>query len=453
MLKLVYVVLFLQYSTSFATVASDGNLFPVQISNYYSAGKRPNDTNTSCRPPHCFGLDELIKFTLSQGFASREKAEQVYRARLEINKKLSGLLPSLNIGRVVGAVQGNMFEVVSGCVGFIFPSRWFKWQESKKYAKAEVMSYKTLLANQVNMMETLYFNIHTYLINRDILAHYHGLLARIITYLERQKALLSRPVSDEHLGFLHTVQARIGAKLVGVQSLLDSLTADLAALFVFEGDWKLLEIARLDLPGIEISAAPHPDTLWHLVESHSSELKGIEYMVGAAEKSLKARYFDFFDPNGGNLGFSYVSDLKIGKSELTSVAIQKEKIQTNLRLALTQALNNQGTAISYYHNGWDQALSLQAVGKNLEDHIASYDPLELAKFSRFIDNAIEADMQINTSMHLFQITVNSLRRLLWQGHFYEQIIALEHDRKPPPFLSKRWFEDRVADDEEVSTEN
>ncbi|MFK7828117.1 MAG: hypothetical protein AB8G05_28465, partial [Oligoflexales bacterium] len=401
-----------------------GNQKPFVVQSYFEANIFSDSTDKNCEPPYCFKYNQVIKNTLEAGFESREQAEKVYQARLNVNNKISAFLPSINLGSVMSLAQSSFFSVVPSLVGFAFPSNWFAFKESNKLLDAELASYRTLLANQVTTAESLYITIHNHFTNKDILIYYHELISQALDYIKKQEALLSRKVESEELGYMQNLLARVEKQLLQVDSLIDDLRPELASLFNFQGDWQKINIETLDLTiPQEIISTELENYLGSVIEK-SSELAMMKSLEKAASISRKSKYFDFLDPDGGGLGFNFATKVTIAKSEQDQIGIRLEKMRNNLKIALIHALNAYNTAVDTYKNGEHQIDTLKSSASALSVHLLSFEALDLERIERYFENAIKADIQKNTSKHMFKQSLASLNRLKWNGDIYEDIEKL-----------------------------
>ena len=402
----------------------------------YQHGQKPIDTPDRT---NTFSLKRVIDQTLAQGFESREKAERVYQAKKFVETKIGALLPAINFGTMVAAVQQNVFEAIPSFVGYLFPSKWFNWQESKMFAKAELYSYKTLLANQVNLIQSLYLNIHLQQSNQRIVQHYLKLVSEVIKYLEYQKNSFQRKITEEHLGFLKNIKARFSFRHSALQNTIDELKPQLAMLFNYKGDWSRLDIDALELEDLSQKTKVESVAFLPAVLMQSSELQTLEYIYKGAKAGKNTRYFDFLEPGSNSLGYGYTSRIKIAKSEMEIIRIREEKTIAELKLALINTINNLNTSIQFFNDSMEERDGIAGPQQALEDHLCSTRPLNLEKIQRFFDYAFEADIQINASKHLYLSARTKLDRLLWKGGFYKDLAQLVPENKKPKIFSKKWF--------------
>ena len=78
-----------------------------------------------------YSKEELIQVTKSSSYDLKEGAEDVYQAKKDIQVKLGVILPHLNFGAVLAAVELNFVDLGTSIAGFLFPSNWSEWKASK----------------------------------------------------------------------------------------------------------------------------------------------------------------------------------------------------------------------------------------------------------------------------------------------------------------------------------
>lgn len=99
-----------------------------------------------CEVEKCFKLDEIVKGLKDNNYDVQNKLQTLIQTHLQVKVKMARLFPSFDISKVASLVVGD-FTAVASFIGFLFPSNWFDWKESKLFYLAQRQSYKTLLAN------------------------------------------------------------------------------------------------------------------------------------------------------------------------------------------------------------------------------------------------------------------------------------------------------------------
>lgn len=148
------------------------SLFATNLSGSYRSllymSKTGAPVNPSTLPPGGrFTLAEIHKRVREASYENRLAAEKLYQAREEVKLVRSRLVPSITLGSVVNAAQGGLnlngpmaiANTIGNLVPFIFPSAWYDLSAQKAFYQAQVLSYKSLIANQMNLVSDMYHEI------------------------------------------------------------------------------------------------------------------------------------------------------------------------------------------------------------------------------------------------------------------------------------------------------
>lgn len=116
-----------------------------------------------------YNLHEVLDLVRETNFDARVKAERVYQARQEILLARGNALPHISGGTAIKAAIANqmammgvrtgLLNLVSDLVPFIFPNRWYRVDVQDAFYWAERYSYQNLIANQMQMTESIFFTI------------------------------------------------------------------------------------------------------------------------------------------------------------------------------------------------------------------------------------------------------------------------------------------------------
>jgi hypothetical protein len=164
-------------------------------------------------------LDEALERARTATYREAQEAERLYRARNNIRIARRNLLPRVSgrsvVSWVLFPVSGfGLIDTIGNLVPFLFPGNWYKIQQAEHLAEAARYSYASLVANEVNLVETLY-----YVVARD-----QELVARTEAFLEKARGLLRSAEEMERLGLTD------GKPAAEIRSSLRDLENDLAQL-------------------------------------------------------------------------------------------------------------------------------------------------------------------------------------------------------------------------------
>lgn len=371
----------------------------------------------------CVDHRTLVATALKQGLDSQEHAERLYQARYRISASLGGLGPHINLTTFTNAAQGSFWSVIPNLVGFLYPSKWFDWKESQNLYEAQRYSYKTLLGNVVNILDTVILNIQRNKVAHMITKFYRKNSDRVLERVFWQMEHHQRPVDDETLGNLKGIRARLAYQEEEYERNLQEAHIELANVINYRSPWyELCFIEKERKPSLPRQlAATKTEQL--TVFFRSSELGSLEFLLKSAILHQKSSLFSFFTPEGENpLGLGYYSNIKINKSQIKLIKVEIEKAKSGLKVALEQAKNqiNRSRSYSKYARSILRSIDGQrnALIENLED---MDERLDLEKSLRFFEYALDAELKKNDAKYLGLLAEAQLARLFWHGEHYEQI--------------------------------
>ncbi|MBF0297850.1 MAG: TolC family protein [Oligoflexia bacterium] len=388
----------------------------------------------TCNNKTCLTLEEAVERAKKNSFESREKVEQLYRARLMIKVRLGAIIPHFNLNTLAGGVAlglGDIREgvtgVISSLLGFLFPDRWFKWKESKLFFLAEKYSFLTILSNQVNQVENLYFMVHQEILNYQIYQEYLRKIDQIIIMLQEREQ--NGEANPQDLASLNVLRSELMADSILIRNTLREILPSLAHAIAFESsaNWQDFSIASLQLPNLITEESLTAEPFYQTILERSYEIKSLGYLKQAARYSRKARAFSFLSPEAGpenSFGFGYLSNMRIGRSEETSVKIKIEQETSLLKKSLYDSVNDYNTAIELFKESLNGQQAAQVLIDGLFDDLRASGKLDSERLAQNLAKGIIFDVYRNYSMHFYLMAKSNLNRLLRKGKFYENMEQL-----------------------------
>ena len=383
-------------------------------------------------------LEEALEKVLRANYDSQLKVERVYQAHHNVNVAIGRLLPSLNFSSIMALSTSPSFEVAASVLGFIFPSNWFNWRESTLYLRAQKTMYATLLANLANLTESIYYKIQLLKYSKDILNEY---IARTKFILEEIKIYFpdGSPVEQaiyETNNFLY--------KLNGDRNLLYATLRNVEYEFLFTlgenpDKWFDISLEPFPLPDVEPRQPWETKDFLEEVYLKSQELETNRYLMDAAKFSTYARYFNFALPStsvDSNLGFGYLSQIKVGKSRQRQFKILYKRTKARIRLQVEKTVQNYNLMLLAYRN----AVITKANGERQVAFLLE----SLRKKKHFDDNyldglsfALRGDINYLNVKHAVLTLDAQKRRLLWKSERYQQILHRALKKKPKKTIGIR----------------
>lgn len=373
----------------------------------------------------CLSLDEMTKRIITHNLETKGGAERVFMARHRVGIALGKIIPTINLNSALGFSVGDYTSAVSSLLGFAFPSNWYNWKGAKLQVEAQKQSYFALLANQRNSLENLSINILMSYERLKILRYYTKLVKRLIKRLFFQIERKNRKVSKEALGIVFNIKAKINiAKSQQKSTLMDMIAALRIAL-----NWSDKE-GPVNVSGFEKIPSLDNESVWlgkeffAEVKFKSPELKNLHLLIRAATLNKKSVSFSFLHPGSSNspFGLSYYYDIRLAKSKLNLINIEKEKVNRQLESVVAETINLQNTALAIYKKGLQARHSMLAPAESLVDNVYYLEEFfDLEKALRFFDYLIASDEVINSSRFVYLQALANKKRMLLKGPFYENL--------------------------------
>jgi hypothetical protein len=372
----------------------------------------------------CYDVVALTKHALMNSYESREKIEQLFQARKHSLEKLGALLPHVNIGSVFAMAGRSILDFASSFVGFLFPSRRYVWQANRQHAAAELESLKTLLANRAHAVQEIYYAIYLQIWSIRIYEHYIEEIEHLIEYLQNQRATSKREVSDEAIGVL----INIGAKLKYDLAYLDKLPATYAELAqalgieINENNYKLPLLPQAVRSLRHKEPVKEADFL-NKALTRSTEVTSLEHLLKAAQLNKKSTYYDFFDPeSNNNLGYGYKQRIRVSRSAVRVIGIHRERTESQISLNVFRAVNDYNDALIGSKAAEEGLEALEDIRKAMEEHVRRNDvPFDINQAVRYFEIENQAVQRYCTSYFLYKIARASLDRYVWEGKVYQVV--------------------------------
>ena len=401
-------------------------------------------------------LKKALDSSIYGNYENRIKAESVYQAHHNIKVAISRLLPSLNFSTIMAVSNGSTSEITASSLGFLFPSNWFRWKESKLFHKAEQSSYATLLGNIVNITESLYYKVHMLKNTSEIITKYIIRTEKILKEVE-ERFPGGRPHETglyETRNFLYKLRQDRNKILTTLKNLGFEL---LYTLGTKPKKWTSVEIENLELPN-PLSKKPWK-TKDFLAEAYknSQEIKTQHYLLKASKYSTFTRYFNFALPSSdtdSNLGFGYISQVKIGKSIERQRKIELQRAKAIVRLQVEKTVQNFNLAA----NGFATSIKIKENGEALIDHLYKKFKNENIFNDNYVDGlafALRGELRMMQAKHTILVIEAQRRRLIWGDSRYKEIlkIALKKGRLKTRSLRKLIENRRIRKNEPGFIEN
>ena len=374
-----------------------------------------------------YTVKELIKSARSKNYAIRINAEKVYRARQKIRVAMGRLLPSLNFGTIMAGVQQDYFDLVPSLLGFLFPSNWFQWKESKLYFEAERFNYGAMIANEINAIESVSYRILSVVNLEKIYIKYLKKVKKIVR-LERKRRDAGEASAEVTVEF-ENIQLRMEHDLYVLQNDISKMLSELAHTVAvdIDEDWDSFQIAAVKLPDLGSTTPVDSIDLIDEIMDKSLEREALAYLRLAAKYSKYNRSFQFLSPDGdadGSFGFGYLANINIGKSYEYEVAIKQDELDSNILVAVRKAVSDHNFSIDLYSKsklGYQNSLVWYDILNAKYNEVGEMEPSEYLKA---LESLLAFHSRLLQSQYNYLISKAQIDRLTWNRSYYRDILNI-----------------------------
>lgn len=391
-------------------------------------GKKETDGNATGK----YSLNDLFQKVISDSYESRIASEKLYQSQQEVKLFRSGLYPSLSLATVVSFIANPLFSVstIGSLVPFVFPTNWFRFDNKKATYQAEVMGFKSLVANQMSLAEDLY---------HQILRDRHALetLKTIGKSLDERRQIVAQNVELGHApdtdlfefeDLFYKNKTDIGKLEQGLTTQYAILSRGIG-LSPRDGITELVDSTATQ-PDLSKLKPLDPENLMAAALSGSLELRQTIMLENAAASNINAESFSFINPGEWvSLSSGVFHRVKIAKSALKSAILLRESTQNSVEV---QVIN----LCSTYNQLLEQSRDL---AKNIENRQKVYDRVEVAyqagtasalQVRAVLEGMMQLQIEKTNLQAAFAIVNGKINRLLWQKDYLK---ALQLDVKQYSF--------------------
>lgn len=414
----------------------------------------PEDSNfegsITCTYQKCVSLEEAANTAVNNGYPKRENLELVFQARQRILSSIGHLLPRLEFTVGRGDLPTAALNTITNMMGFLMPSNWFDWKESKLVYEAQKSSFTGILRNVITDTESLYYNIHRVSMDLKIYEYYGQHLTTFIDELEK-----APNVNEQDILLLTNLRDEINANAAYLNGVISSwYTYDIAVAMAYpnQGDLGINPIALPDLR--DIPNYPITQSDLERVKTNSTDLATLRYLIKAAHYSRLSRIFSFLSPNGTpdnpgvgiSFGMDNITDVRIASSEKRLLEIQLEETTARLESTFRKLVDTYNSTLDLYKQYQNAKGPNRALFKSVLDNYNHAGVLSAESLIRAIDWALKFELNRNFVQHLYLITKSQMDNLLVNGDRYSKIPNLVPERKQ---LIKRKDRQKIREDKEI----
>lgn len=364
---------------------------------------------------------------------------KVQTARAQIDESLGRILPSINIETVVNTVISGPLGLLTGMsnlLGFMLPSRWYQWNESKMYYQAQKQTFVSMRGNLMLMAEEIYFSLAKAYLTRDVINEAIADLETLTKSIHFRERIGELPKGT---------YARLESKLYLLKS--DRLNINsIIQVFIVEMNKLINSSDSQSLTSIDyISGRDTEDIEWskEAVVDMSPELKSFDDLVIASKYSRRSRFWSFLDISGEGFGLGYFARNKISTYNRDEIRLKREQQYQSL-VSKFEKINVQVNKVIE-----QQSLLMGALyssSKRREQILVDYKllgVLDIDDFIEILEDNLTFETQNIAARAEFDYLTATKERLTLSGHYnYSNLAQFVPNRDTSRLTRSQRKEDR-----------
>jgi outer membrane protein TolC len=372
-------------------------------------------------PSGKYALSDLFHSVLTTSYDTRIATEKLYQAQETSKITRAGLFPLLTASGIVAIVEYPLgaTAMMGQLVPFVFPTAWYAWDSASDTYDGQVMSYKTLVANQMNLVEDLY---HDTLRDSLLLEK----MEETETSLEKRRASIDLRVRAGYAPDtdLTAIDDMIHKNLTSLGLLKTGLTTEYASLSTGiglsprNGIQGLVASTAIDFTTLK---ALDSDTLMAEAKSGSLDIRQTLYLESAAAADVKTQQWSVINPGGWvSLDESIIHKVEVSKSTLRSVQLQQGQTENAVEeqvIALTATYNQ------LLEQNLDLLTQIKSHQKTLDQITLEYQDgqASMTDYRAELEGMLQVQANQVTAESAFADAQGKLNRLVWQGAYTDAL--------------------------------
>jgi len=365
-----------------------------------------------------FSLRELVTRAKKNNLENLLKAERVYQARQEILINRGNLSPRLNIGTFLAMAEGPMGLVgqIGQLLPFIFPSNWYQLDSSKNFYSAERYSYGSLVLNQINIVEELY-----YLILRDQkflegLTNHMDKISRLHEFLLRQeeKGVLEKKEAN----FLENHLLRFKLDKDVLEEFLTKQFASLSRAVSLPPSRGISGINSVPIPEINDDSKINVKELLTIALSKSLELKELVFLSRVKISQFETIKYLWLDPSSDSrfgIGFGLSHALNISRSSQKQVGLKRKMVELLIEERLKFISATIDSLVSQYGLVREGIVNAEEIIDREKARIEAGGNIHVSDIQDALEDLLQFGMLKSSIESSYLIVVSKLDRLLLRG--------------------------------------
>jgi hypothetical protein len=379
--------------------------------------------------------------SLTLNFQSRIEYEHVMQAQSMMKNAYLNMLPHISGATIAAigsaALTGGLsipalaVQTIGDFFPFLLPNRWLNADSLKLQSKSERQALAIMRLDAGAQSESIAYNLL-----RD-----QAITVQLALVINTEKSLREEISERERFG-----QLPIGTT-DDIDSAIDNSSQDLLTLQLLVAEEKhfLAQSMGLYNPNavreVSIGTESVPvDSAAPLNEQQaittaldrSFELKQVDYLIAASEKSTEARHWEWLDPTGApssGLGFGTKEYVKIGESQTREFRIKRQLLQSTIMQKTADAVKEYNNAILSYQRATDLQRVQERRFNRMVDQVHFGTNYDMFGLLQVFKDYTQASVNQYTAVNNFRTARMKLDRVMLRGNYANPFFANQDARR------------------------
>ncbi|MDA8793057.1 hypothetical protein N9N67_07420 [Bacteriovoracaceae bacterium] len=274
-----------------------------------------------------YNHSEFINLFKKKNISDQVEIIKLQQSRINIQQSMGRIVPSLNLSTIIDTtISGpiGLLNSLSNLLGFLLPSRWFAWNESKMYYLSQYHSYIATRGNLILMADELYLTLKKVYLIRNLIIDVNTDLGKLVHSIEFREKIGELPKGS--FARVKTKSLELESDLLDLDNMIELYLIEINKLIVDESYSKISIIDYISEREIEESS-------WELdnILEVSPELKSLKALFFAAKYSKKKRAWSFLSFSNEGFGLGYFARNKLATTEIKQ--IKNIRLQEEMELS------------------------------------------------------------------------------------------------------------------------
>lgn len=368
-----------------------------------------------------YTLAELVELANRYNLENILQAQSVYQGREEILLNRGRLFPSFNMGTIIAGVDFpfGLTSEVGNLLPFLFPNNWYRLSKSETLFEAERLSYAALKANQVSLVEGLYYTI---LRDQGYQKSLDGHLERLMNLKNIMDRQFEMGIGTESPArYIQLKISDITTDIISIEDFLVNQNTSIMRSIGASPSKGTLQLAQVTLPNLNKATEIDLRGAENQAIAVSFERQTALQLELASQFQVGEATWSWLNPNSDpsfNIGLGWEHAIKIEELNGRQAQINRRIIENKIRQELQSIESRLHLIFAQYVVDLEGLQSAEALLSFETERFQNGDDVKAIELLDLSETILKFNVKLTALQYSYLITMGKLDRLLLEG-FYD----------------------------------